>query len=119
MNLAIFTETIPLWRTILRQNFTTLASLVEYLELSPEHADAIDYNPQFSLNLPRRLACKIAKNSLTDPLFLQFVPLKKELEVTPEFEVDPVADTTFQLSDKLLKKYEGRALIIATSACAM
>ncbi|MBS0635085.1 MAG: KamA family radical SAM protein [Verrucomicrobia bacterium] len=107
------------WRTVLRQNFVKFPDLAAFLELSQESLDAIDQNPRFSLNLPRRLAEKMAKNCLTDPLFLQFVPLKKELIVDPSFTLDPVKDSTFQLTDKLLKKYEGRALVIATSACAM
>lgn len=110
---------IPLWRTILRQNFTKLLELGRFLELTTEQLDAVDKAATFSLNLPRRLADKIAKSSLDDPLFLQFVPLKKEQVVDPKFTLDPVQDATFQLEDKLLQKYEARALIIATSACAM
>ncbi len=110
---------LPHWRTILRQNFTKLKELQEFLELSSEQIEALDDHPRFSLNLPRRLAQKIAKKTIDDPLFLQFVPLKKEKIISPEFTLDPVQDATFQLGDKLLKKYEGRALIISTSACAM
>lgn len=110
---------LPLWRSLLRQNFTKLLDLSSFLELTSEQIDLIDAKAKFSLNLPRRLAEKIAKSSIDDPLFLQFVPLKKELIIDPEFTLDPVQDATFQLGDKLLQKYEARALMIATSACAM
>ena len=107
------------WRTILRQNFTNFGELAAFLELSDEVVASIDAQPEFRLQLPRRLAEKIAKNCPTDPLFLQFVPLKKEHIVHPDFVQDPVGDATFALEDKLLQKYQERALILATSACAM
>lgn len=126
MSLPLFKENplfersgIPLWRTQLRQNFTKIADLAAFLELTPSQYDTVDASSAFSLNLPRRLANKIAKGSTEDPLFLQFVPLKKEQILDPDFTLDPVQDATFQLEDKLLQKYEARALIIATSACAM
>jgi EF-P beta-lysylation protein EpmB len=109
----------PLWRTILRRNFTRLDDLISFLELSEEQQSELDVSPEFILNLPRRLAEKIEKRSLTDPLFLQFVPLKKEQISHPEYVQDPVMDARFVREEKLLQKYSGRALIISTSACAM
>ncbi len=113
---------IPLttdWRRVLRQNFTNFYDLATYLELSEENREALDIKPEFRLHLPKRLAEKMEKNSLADPLFLQFVPLKKEQILHPDFTVDPVDDAAFALEDKLLQKYSERALILATSACAM
>jgi len=110
---------IPLWRQIQKDNFTKVAPLLDFLELSEPSRQKILEAPRFTLNLPRRLAAKIEKNSLTDPIFLQFVPLQSELIETPGFVPDPVHDRTFQKTKKILHKYEGRALLIATSACAM
>jgi EF-P beta-lysylation protein EpmB len=110
---------MPLWRTIMRQNYTKLAELVSFLELSSEQLEAIDFHPDFALNLPRRLASKMAKSSLSDPLFRQFVPLKEEKIEELGFLADPVQDARFSREDKLLQKYTGRALVIATSACGM
>ncbi|MDB6081660.1 MAG: KamA family radical protein, partial [Chlamydiia bacterium] len=53
------------------------------------------------------------------PLFKQFVPLKKEGQNAEGFSIDPVQDISFRKEAKLLHKYEGRALIVTTSACAM
>ncbi len=107
------------WRRVLRQNFTNFHDLALFLELSDANKEALDLQPEFRLQLPRRLAEKMEKNSLSDPLFLQFVPLKKEKVIHPDFQNDPVDDATFILEDKLLQKYQERALILATSACAM
>jgi EF-P beta-lysylation protein EpmB len=59
------------------------------------------------------------KNSIDDPLFKQFVPLLEEELQNEGFVCDPVQDTTFRKAPKLLHKYEGRALLIPSSACAM
>lgn len=111
--------TIPLWRQIQRQNFTRIEPLADYLELSPELRKKILDRPRFALNLPQRLAAKIAKNTLEDPILRQFVPLQEESLSIPGFVADPVQDKQFRKTKKFLHKYRGRALLIATSACAM
>jgi EF-P beta-lysylation protein EpmB len=75
--------------------------------------------PDFPLQVPFRLAQKMAKGTLDDPLVKQFLPLSKELQVHPQFVLDPVCDASFQEEGKLLRKYEGRVLLVCTSACAM
>lgn len=110
---------IPLWRQILRTNITRFAPLVEYLELSPELQKKILQNPRFSINLPLRLAAKIRKNTLDDPLLRQFVPLDDELVSIPGFTPEPLQEQEFRKTKKILHKYQGRALLVTTSACAM
>ncbi len=113
------TETIPLWRQIQRLNFTRIEPLSDFLELSPELRAKLFARPRFTLNLPRRLAAKIAKNTLDDPILRQFVPLQEELIRTPGFVADPLQDEQFRKAKKILHKYQGRALLLASSACAM
>ncbi len=110
---------VPAWRQIQRKNFYYWEELADFLELSPDLRKEVLPHPRFVLNLPRRLAEKIKKNTTDDPLFLQFVPLKKELDSSPGFVSEPVQDSSFQKTKKLLQKYQGRALILTTSACAM
>lgn len=110
---------IPIWRQIQKQNFSSAESLVEFLQLSEELRKKILQRPRFPLNIPRRLAEKMAKNTLDDPILRQFVPLAEELEEREGFSKAPLKDPEFQKSKKLLHKYEGRALIVSTSACAM
>ncbi len=110
---------IPIWRQIQKQNFSSAESLAEFLQLSEELRKKILLRPRFPLNIPRRLAEKMAKNTLDDPILRQFVPLVEELEEREGFSKAPLKDPEFQKSKKLLHKYEGRALIVSTSACAM
>lgn len=107
------------WRSILRTNFIRLDALAEFLELSEEQKHKLYANPRFVLNLPRRLAQKIRKGTLEDPIFKQFIPLQAETYRLPAFLEDPVCDQSFRRAPKLLHKYQGRALIVCTSACAM
>lgn len=101
------------WRQIQKQNFTKLKELGKYLELD------LSYSSLFPLNLPRRLAEKIEKGNIEDPILKQFLPAGEEEKAPLSFVDDPVCDTSFQKTHRLLQKYKGRALFITTSACAM
>lgn len=107
------------WRTIQRSNFTSIESLLHFLEMDEENRKLIDFSPKFILNLPLRLAEKMKKNSISDPLFCQFVPLLEEKQTTEGFTQNPTEDDRFLKGNKLLRKYNNRALLICTSACAM
>ncbi len=107
------------WRQIQRENFVRFEDLANYLELSEELRLQVLKRPRFALNVPRRLAAKMAKNTLEDPLVRQFVPLEQEQVVSPGFVADPVQDSSFRQCGKLLHKYSGRALLVVTGACAM
>jgi EF-P beta-lysylation protein EpmB len=107
------------WREIQRHNFTRIDKLLDFLEMSDPLRAQIWQKPRFPLNLPLRLAHKITKNTLNDPILRQFLPLNEEMTQTPGFMTDPVADATFRKGNKLLVKYQGRALLSTTGACAM
>lgn len=113
------TNEISVWRQIQRNNFIHLQPLADFLELSIDLRSQLLDSPRFPLNLPQRLAKKIAKNTLDDPILKQFVPSKEELISTPGFVSEPLQDQDFRKTRKLLKKYRGRALLLTTGACAM
>lgn len=101
------------WRQIQKENFTKLQDLGNYLGID------LSYSSSFPLNLPKRLAEKIEKGNLHDPILKQFLPAEEEEKAPISFVEDPVSDTSFQKTHRLLQKYNGRALFITTSACAM
>nr|WP_249274183.1 KamA family radical SAM protein [Parachlamydia sp. AcF125] len=104
---------------IFRQNFTQWKTLADFLELDQPLREQILKHPSFPLNLPRRLAEKIKKNTLDDPILKQFLPTLSEQIPLAGFVLDPVEDRQFAKAPKLLHKYHGRALIVCTSACVM
>lgn len=110
---------LPLWKQILKQNFTKLDALAEFLQLSDQQRGQLLSKPRFPLNVPLRIAQKMLKGSLEDPLFKQFVPTNDEHISTAGFVADPVADAQFRRESKLLHKYQGRVLLVTTGACAM
>lgn len=107
------------WKKILRQNFTRIEVLADFLELNEEQRKCFSCHPKFSLNLPLRLAQKIKKRTLEDPILKQFLPLNQSNSLTKGFVKDPVGDSNARLGPKLLHKYHGRVLLVCTSACAM
>ena len=107
---------IAVWRTIQKNNFRDLKTLADFLHLD---ISCFSKEIRFPLNLPRRLAEKIEKGKLDDPLLKQFVPLPQEHKSFLDFVQDPLQETLFCKTSKLLQKYSGRALLLTTSACAM
>lgn len=110
---------VSLWRQIQKTNFTDLNKLADFLELDASQRAFLLPSPSFPLNLPLRLASKIQKKTLADPILRQFLPLHAETVPVKGFCQDPVADETFRKKGRLLHKYKGRALLVASSACAM
>lgn len=111
-------ESIPLWRQIQRNNFSRIESLLDFLQLTLEQRKQILIKPNFPFNLPVRLAEKIEKGTLNDPIFKQFVPVINESDESFG-TLEPIQDQKFRQSQKLLQKYNGRALLLASGACAM
>ena len=109
----------PIWRQIQKQNFTDWKKLAAFLELQEIQQESILKSSHFPLNLPLRLAQKISKGTLDDPLLRQFLPTIDETKHLPNFVADPVGDNLSRRESKLLHKYEGRVLLVCTSACAM
>lgn len=107
------------WKQVQRTNFTSIQLLADFLELSDANRSPLIKRKDFPLNVPLRLAKKMQKNTLEDPLFKQYVATADELIVEKGYFEDPVQDQQFRKTPKLLHKYRGRALLICTQACAM
>lgn len=109
----------PAWKAILRTNFTRLEQLADFLELNEVQRATLISKQKFPLFLPMRLAKKIVKGTLNDPIAKQFIPTIEEEYIHPQFVLDPVCDSSFQETGKLLRKYKNRVLLVCTGACAM
>jgi len=108
-----------MYQKIIRETFTSWEELADFLHLDYGMRKSILKSSRFPLRLPRRLAEKIEKGTLDDPILKQFLPTQSESVQTPDFTVDPVGDASSQKTPKLLHKYYGRVLLVCTSACAM
>jgi len=103
------------WQTLLKQNITS----IDALSLPASFIALLEKEPSFSLNIPKRLAARMQPNTLDDPIARQFLPIKEEQIAHASFSNDPLSESSFKHTDKLLHKYQKRALFITTSACAM
>ncbi|HET6422627.1 MAG TPA: EF-P beta-lysylation protein EpmB [Planctomycetaceae bacterium] len=73
----------------------------------------------FPLRVPESYVARMTIGDLHDPLLRQVLPLNSEEDVVVGFEVDAVGDDAAQRAPGLLKKYDGRALLITTGVCAV
>lgn len=104
------------WTEVLRRSFTDPVKLAEFLEIHPSD---FPKGGRFPLLFPKRLADKVEKGNLHDPILLQFLPHRDEQCEQTGFERDAVGDRQSQKTPKLLHKYDGRVLLLVTGACAM
>ena len=73
----------------------------------------------FPLRVTRSYIARIKAGDPQDPLLRQVLPLAEELAEAVDFGGDPVGESNFQRAPSLLQKYTGRALLVATGACAL
>lgn len=73
----------------------------------------------FRLLVPRGFVARMRPGDLTDPLLRQVLPVGEELLPLPGFTVDPLAESHCAPAPGLLHKYQGRALLVTTGACAV
>lgn len=74
---------------------------------------------RFGLLVPRGYVALMAPSDPRDPLLRQVLPLAEELRSPPGFNADPVGERATVCTPGLLRKYQGRALLLLTGACAI
>jgi len=111
---------IPEWQVALTSAFTRPADLLTFLQLPPELPSLkLAQLRDFPLRVPRGFAERMEKGNPDDPLFRQIWPSTDEEQVRIDFVDDAVGDLKKLKPGGLIHKYHGRALVIATGACAI
>ncbi len=99
---------------------TRPAELLAILKLDPALPTlAFDRLREFPLRVPLSFVARMRKGDPRDPLFLQVWPSALEARATPGYARDAVGDLASLKPGGLIHKYRGRALVIATGACAI
>jgi EF-P beta-lysylation protein EpmB len=102
------------------RSFTSLSSLLEWLALDRDKLPyQCDDTADFPLRVTRDFASRMRKDDANDPLLLQVLPLQQESIAAEDFSLDPVGDINAAVSQGVLQKYNGRALLITTAACVI
>jgi L-lysine 2,3-aminomutase len=108
------------WQEAMKDAVRDSDELCRLLELPAEFAVAArDAVRQFPLFAPRGFLARIRPGDPDDPLLRQVLPIASEFEDAPGFVTDPVNDTAAVRLPGLLQKYQGRALLVTTGACAV
>lgn len=108
------------WKNQLAQAIRDPAELLQLLELPASLLPLAKHAAQrFPLRVPRSYLNRISKGNPDDPLLRQILPLGEELNPEPGYHDDPVGDLAAQKVPGLLHKYQGRALLVTTAACAV
>ncbi len=108
------------WQSEWQASITDPAELIETLGLDASLLEpARRAAALFPLRVPPAYLKRIQPGDLNDPLLRQILPLGAETEPTPGFVSDPVGDGQSLHPGGVIHKYHGRALLIATGACAI
>lgn len=113
-------ETKQSWQQALAKSVSDADELLLQLGLSGElDAIAKDKIRQFPLRVPQSYINKMRFGDKTDPLLRQVFPLIDESYEVTGFNFDPVGDQFAVTGPGVLQKYQGRALLVTTGACAI
>ena len=73
----------------------------------------------FPLLVPRAFLARMVPGDPLDPLLLQVLPRPAERATVPGWGPDPLEESAAMAAPGLVKKYQGRALLLVTGGCAV
>lgn len=106
------------WQDILLQGFSSAAQLLDFLHISSDKSCTLA-EQEFKTRVPRGFAARMERGNRNDPLLLQVLATKDELELAPGFVRDPLEEVDANPISGLIHKYHGRVLLTITGACAV
>lgn len=108
------------WKEALRRAIRDPGELARRLGLDAATLASAEQGRQlFPLLVTESFLQRMRPGDAADPLLLQVLPQGREAEVVPGFGGDPVGEQICGIAPGLLQKYQGRALLVVTSACAV
>jgi EF-P beta-lysylation protein EpmB len=116
-SLAPETLALPSWQAELQAAVRDPAELLRLLDLSPT-ALGVPAPTGFPLLVPRGFVARMRKGDAHDPLLRQVWPVAAELAAADGFSADPVREHGLA-EQGVIRKYRGRALLIASGACPL
>ena len=108
------------WQRDWREAVTDPVALLEALDL-PGLCGEIAWPAagEFPLRVPRAYVARMRRGDARDPLLRQVLPLDLERRVVEGYAADAVGDGAARVAPGVIRKYEGRALLVATGSCAI
>jgi EF-P beta-lysylation protein EpmB len=113
------TQRAPDWRRLWREAVTDARELLDLVGLAHLAKRLPADDAGFALRVPRGFVARMRHGDVRDPLLLQVLPQLAETRAVPGFGLDAVGDMQARAAHGVLHKYHGRALLIASGACAI
>ncbi len=104
------------WKLSLSESFRSIEDLLKFCELDVNPTDK-GSEAGFPVRVTKYYASLIEKGNSQDPLLLQVLPDKQELQHHEGFNLDAVGDINAMPVPGLIHKYKNRALLTLTGAC--
>jgi len=119
-NATVSDSCINSWQKSLKNAFRDPVKLLNFLNIPTKLIDNSKLDSiTFPMLVTRSFARRMTMGDKNDPLLLQVLPQITELEIDPNYTVDPVGDLQSMVIPGLLHKYHGRVLLTLTGACAI
>jgi L-lysine 2,3-aminomutase len=116
----------PAWQQELARALRDPVELLALLDLTPgqiapgETAETLRAAAAaFPLRVPLAYVARMRRGDPADPLLRQVLPMGVETLPVPGFVEDPLQESAARAVPGLLHKYQGRALLVTTGACAV
>ena len=104
------------WQRALQQAVRDIDELAGLLEIPAARLRAATCDSGFPLLVPRAYIARMNKRDCNDPLLLQVLPRTAENIGSAGFSDDPLLEQDIA-DEGVIRKYRGRALLIASGAC--
>jgi len=117
---TLTTKSLSNWQLEYKTSITNIEQLCQTLGLNIEQLPiSTQANKQFQIRVPMSYVERMQHSNPNDPLLLQVLPTHHEENHIEGYLKDPVGDLQSIKTPGLLQKYNGRALLLATSRCAI
>ncbi len=117
---TLATRVVPSWQRSIQQGISSVGALLDALELSADEVDAsLVAQRDFPLRVPRAFVARMRCGDGRDPLLRQVLPIGAETARVSGFDIDPLRESAVSPSRGVLRKFQDRALLVVTGACAV
>jgi lysine 2,3-aminomutase len=107
------------WRWQMRNRIRSLSQLKSFFPQLEPTTDLFDALQTFQMAISPYYAALIQQLNTADPIFSMSVPRAQELQNPAFLNADPLEEDHDMPVPGLVHRYHDRALLVATSACAM
>lgn len=107
------------WQQALAGAVKSAEELLGLLDINPAHPDVKPLLSDFPIRVPHSFVKRMVRGDIHDPLLRQVLPVAEEAQLTAGYTPDPLEEQRAMVMPGLLHKYQGRALLTITGACAV